>query len=216
MHLTVAIADDNCFLIQAIKEKLALFEGFTLCFSAFNGQKIVEKIKKEGPVDIVLMDIDMPKMNGIEATLEIKKQWPQIKVIMLTVLDDYDSIFKAIQAGADGYLLKEADAEDLREGMLETLEGGATMSSMIAKKTMQLLRNPEGLKAPEARERVQLSPRETEVLSQLSQGLTYNDIAKNLYLSPKTVRNHIERIYKKLQVHSKLEAVQKAQRNFLI
>lgn len=216
MHITIAVADDNRFLIQAIKEKLALFEELAFCFAAFNGQEIIEKIKKEGPVDLVLMDIDMPEMNGIEATLELKKQWPQIKVIMLTILDDHDHIFKAIQAGADGYLLKELDARDLHKYILETLEGGAAMSPAIAKKSMQLLRNPEGLKAVEDRAQVQLSPREVEVLTQLSQGLSYSDIAKNLHLSPKTIRNHIERIYKKLNVHSKLEAVQKGRRNFLI
>lgn len=216
MHNTIAIADDNRFLIQALKEKLDLFEDLRCCFSAYNGEQLLEKIEKKGAVDIVLMDIDMPKMNGIEATEALKKQWPQIKVVMLTVLDDHDHIFKAIQAGADGYLLKELDAEELYKGILETLEGGAAMSSIIAKKSIQLLRNPEGIKEPEQRSEVTLSPREVEVLTQLSQGLSYNAIAENLFLAPKTVRNHIERIYKKLQVHSKIEAVQKAQRDYLI
>ncbi len=216
MKMQIGIVDDNYFLIQALKEKLSFFEGFEVYFTAKDGQHCLKKLEKKSDVDLILMDIEMPKMNGIEATRELKKKYPQIKVLMLTVLDDHDSIFEAIQAGADGYLLKEIEAADLQKSLQEVMEGGAPMSPSIAKKALQLLRNPQAIQKQEEREEVQLSKREVEVLTQLSHGLSYMQIAENLIRSPKTIRNHIERIYKKLQVHSKMEAVQKARNNYLI
>lgn len=135
---------------------------------------------------------------------------------MLTVFDDDENIFKAIQAGADGYLLKEVNAQDLYNGIKETMEGGAAMTPSIAMKTLKLLRNPLDLKSSLELDNVKLTAREVEVLEQLSKGLSYSLIADNLVLSVGTVRKHIENIYKKLQVHNKLEAVQKAKKNNLI
>jgi DNA-binding NarL/FixJ family response regulator len=162
------------------------------------------------------MDIEMPIMNGIEATEQVKQKYPHIKIIMLTVFDNDENIFNAIKAGADGYLLKEIDAKDLYNGIIETLNGGAAMNPSIAMKTLKLLRNPMSIENPQDKEDIQLTSRETEVLEQLSKGLNYNKIAENLILSSGTVRKHIENIYRKLQVHNKLEAVQKAKKNNLI
>jgi DNA-binding NarL/FixJ family response regulator len=216
MKIQIGIVDDNYFLIQALKEKLSFFEEFEVYFTAKEGEHCLKRLEKKSDVDLILMDIEMPKMNGIEATRALKQKYPQIKVVMLTVLDDHDSIFEAIQAGADGYLLKEIEAADLQKSLQEVMEGGAPMSPSIAKKALQLLRNPQSIQKQEEREEVQLSKREVEVLTQLSHGLSYMQIAENLIRSPKTIRNHIERIYKKLQVHSKIEAVQKARNNYLI
>lgn len=216
MKTQIGIVDDNYFLIQSLKEKLSFFEDFEVYFTAKEGEHCLKRLEKKSDVDLILMDIEMPKMNGIEATRALKKKYPQIKVVMLTVLDDHDSIFEAIQAGADGYLLKEIEAAELQKSLHEVMEGGAPMSPSIAKKALQLLRNPQAIQKQEEREEVQLSKREVEVLTQLSQGLSYMQIAENLIRSPKTIRNHIERIYKKLQVHSKMEAVQKARNNYLI
>jgi DNA-binding NarL/FixJ family response regulator len=216
MPIQIAIAEDNIFLLQSIKEKLSFFDDLQLFTFATNGKELMDKLEQYFNLDLILMDIEMPIMNGIEATANIKKKYPQIKIIMLTVLDDYDSIFKAIQAGANGYLLKEINAADLRKSILETMAGGAAMTPIIAQKALQLLRNPSLQTAKLNTEEIKLTKREIEILEQLSQGLSSTKIAANLNRSPKTVRNHIEHIYKKLQVHSKLEAVQKAKNNFLI
>lgn len=216
MSVRIAIAEDNIFLLQSIKEKLSFFDDLQLFTFTTNGKELMDKLEQDFNLDLILMDIEMPIMNGIEATAKIKKKHPQIKIIMLTVLDDYDSIFKAIQAGANGYLLKEINAADLHKSILETMAGGAAMTPIIAQKALQLLRNPNLQTANLNPEEINLTKREIEILEQLSQGLSNTKIAANLNRSPKTVRNHIEHIYKKLQVHSKLEAVQKGKNNFII
>lgn len=215
--IKIAIVDDNSFLINAIKEKLSFFEDVVFKYAANNGKEMLQKLEQDKNIDVVLMDIEMPIMNGIEATLEIKKRYPQIKIIMLTVFDNDENIFNAIKAGADGYLLKDVDPNSLYQGIQETLSGGAAMTPSIAMKTLKLLRNPfQSEENTNETEEIKLSAREIDVLEQLSKGLSYTIIAENLFLSPSTVRKHIENIYSKLQVHSKLEAIQKAKKNNLI
>jgi len=216
MNIKIAIADDNSFLIKMVKEKLSFFKDLDFKFSAINGSELVAKLEENHNIDLILMDIEMPIMNGIEATAIVKQKHPQIKIIMLTVFDNDENIFNAIKAGADGYLLKEINAKDLHDGIVETLNGGAAMNPSIALKTLKLLRNPIEIENKEEQEDIKLTRRETEVLEQLSKGLSYNLIAENLILSTGTIRKHIENIYRKLQVHNKLEAVQKAKKNKLI
>lgn len=216
MNIKIAIADDNSFLISAVKEKLSFFNELELKFTAFNGSELLTKLDENHNIDIILMDIEMPVLNGIEATEVVKKRHPQIKIIMLTVFDNDENIFKAIKAGADGYLLKEVNAKDLYDGIKETLNGGAAMNPSIAMKTLKLLRNPLNIDKSQDINDIKLTNREVDVLEQLSKGLSYNLIADNFFLSIGTVRKHIENIYKKLQVHNKLEAVQKAKKNNLI
>jgi len=214
--IRIAIADDNTFLLKAIAEKLTYFEGADVRVRALNGQELLDKLCNSHNIDVVLMDIEMPVVNGIEATSLIKQRYPQIKVIMLTVFDNDENIFRSIKAGADGYLLKDVEAEDLYDGIIDTLNGGAAMNPSIAMKTLKLLRNPIDIDSVAEMDAVKLSSREIDVLEQLSKGLSYTIIADNLFLSPSTIRKHIENIYKKLQVHSKLEAVQKAKQNNII
>lgn len=217
MTKRLALVDDNYFLIQVVSEKLSFFDDLKLKLTAGNGQELIEKLSRDSQIDLILMDIEMPVMNGIEATREVKKRFPHIKIVMLTVFDNDENVFQSIQAGADGYLLKEVDPQILYDGINDTLEGGAAMTPSIALKTLKFLRNPEGLENLEQeKDEIKLSERETEVLEQLSKGLSYTAIADNLILSPSTIRKHIENIYKKLQVHNKLEAIQKAERNKLI
>lgn len=216
MTIKIAIADDNTFLIKAVKEKLSFFDDLKVKFTAVNGSELLDKLEDNHNLDLVLMDIEMPVLNGIQATEQVKKKYPHIKIIMLTVFDNDEHIFKAIKAGADGYLLKEINAKELHQGILETLNGGAAMNPSIALKTLKLLRNPIDIEDTRDQEEIKLTKREIEVLEQLSKGLSYSLIADNLILSIGTVRKHIENIYKKLQVHNKLEAVQKAKRNNLI
>lgn len=213
--IKIAIIDDNSFLITSIKEKLSFFEDIQIKFTANNGADLLKKVEDDHNVDVLLMDIEMPVLNGIETTTVIKQKYPQIKVIMLTVFDNDENIFNAIQAGADGYLLKDVNPNELHQGIFETLNGGAAMNPSIALKTLKLLRNPINFENTTSEE-INLSSREIEVLEQLAQGLSYTIIADNLFLSPSTIRKHIENIYKKLQVHSKIEAVQKARNNNLI
>ncbi|WP_248723995.1 response regulator transcription factor [Seonamhaeicola sp. ML3] len=216
MTIKVAITDDNSFLIKAVKEKLSFFEDIKVSFTAIHGGNLLEKLAENHNLDLILMDIEMPVKNGIEATEIVKQKYPHIKIIMLTVFDDDENIFNAIKAGADGYLLKEVNPKDLYDGIKDTLNGGAAMTPSIALKTLKLLRNPASLENVEEKEEILLTNREVEVLEQLSRGLSYSAIADNLILSVGTIRKHIENIYRKLQVHNKLEAVQKAKKNNLI
>ena len=214
--MKIAIIDDNSFLIASIKEKLSFFEEIQIKFTATDGQDLHNKLEENHNLDVLLMDIEMPNLNGIEATKLVKQKYPQIKIIMLTVFDNDENIFNAIKAGADGYLLKDVNPHVLFNGIVETMNGGAAMNPSIALKTLKLLRNPVDFSSDVEKEKIELTAREIDVLEQLAQGLSYTIIAENLFLSPSTVRKHIENIYNKLQVHSKLEAVQKAQRNNLI
>jgi DNA-binding NarL/FixJ family response regulator len=214
--IKLAIVDDNTFLQKAIQDKLVFFDDIDIKFKANHGEDLLEKLDKNHNLDLILMDIEMPKMNGIEATEAVKNKYPQIKIIMLTVFDNDENIFKSIKAGADGYLLKEVNPEELHNAIIETLNGGAIMTPSIALKTLKLFRNPEVFEDIPNKEEYNLTSREIEVLEQLSKGLKYNAIADNLFLSAGTIRKHVENIYNKLQVHNKLEAIQKAKNNKLI
>lgn len=216
MNIKVAIVDDNTFLIHAINEKLSFFDDVAIKHVSLNGSELLTKLEDNHNIDVILMDIEMPVLNGIETTAIVKQKYPQIKIIMLTAFDNDEHIFNAIKAGADGYLLKETNPEVLYNGIKETLDGGAAMNPSIALKTLKLLRNPSAVENLKDQEQIKLSKREIEVLEQLSKGLSYTVIAGNLFLSPSTVRKHIENIYKKLQVHSKIEAVQKAKNQNII
>lgn len=214
--IKIAIVDDNTFLQKAVQDKLSFFDDIEVKFKANEGEDLLQKLEKNHNLDLILMDIEMPKLNGIDATVKVKAKYPQIKIIMLTVFDNDENIFKSIKAGADGYFLKEVNPQDLYNGIIETLNGGAAMTPSIALKTLKLLREPVTFDSNEPVENIQLTNREVEVLEQLSKGLKYNAIADNLFLSVGTIRKHVENIYSKLQVHNKLEAIQKAKNNKII
>ncbi|WP_047416475.1 response regulator transcription factor [Cellulophaga sp. Hel_I_12] len=216
MKIRIAIVDDNSFLMKAVEDKLAFFKDVCIKWKAIDGLQCLEKLEIDPRLDLILMDIEMPNLNGVEATEKIKNKYPQLKIVMLTVFDTDENIFNAIKAGADGYLLKDVPPDQLYQGIVDTLNDGAAMTPAIAMKTLKLLRNPMSFEAKTEEEQVGLTPRESEVLVQLSKGLSYTKIAENLFVSPSTVRKHIENLYTKLQVHSKLEAVQKAKRTNLI
>jgi DNA-binding NarL/FixJ family response regulator len=213
--IRLAIVDDNIFLQKAVIEKLSFFDDLNCRFTVSDGAELLEKLEANQNIDLILMDIEMPVMNGIEATAAVKQRYPQIKIIMLTVFDNDENIFRSIKAGADGYLLKEVNPAELHRGILETMNGGATMTPSIALTTLKLFRNPVDFEI-EKSEEIKLTTREVEVLEQLSKGLKYDHIASNLILSVGTIRKHIENIYTKLQVHNKIEAIQKAKNNNLI
>lgn len=214
--IKIALAEDNSFLAQSIEEKLSFFDTIKFKFRAKNGTDLLRKLEADHNVDVVLMDIQMPEMDGIEATQKVKEKFPQIHVVMLTVFDDEENIFQSIQAGADGYLLKDENPEKLHDGIHDIMNGGAPMTASIALKALKLLRSPLEKNKIESSQKYELTSRETEVLKQLSRGLNYNEIAENLFISPATVRKHIENIYRKLQVRNKLEAVNLAKKERLI
>lgn len=212
----IVLADDNRLLQQMVADKLNCFPDLICKFKADNGEDLLNRLAKDNRVDLILMDIEMPKMNGIEATQTVKIRYPHIKIIMLTVFDNDESIFRAIKAGADGYLLKDSSPEELYRAICETLNGGASMTPSIALKTLRMLREPIDFAPIHETENIRLTPREVEVLEQLSTGLKYDQIAGNLFLSTGTVRKHVENIYAKLQVCNKLEAIRKAKEAKLI
>lgn len=170
-----------------------------------NCSEVKEKVKSLNP-DVILMDIDMPGMNGIEAVKEIRSFNTVAHIIMLTVFDDNRHVYHAMCAGASGYLLKRYIAERLASSIYEVLQGGAPMSPSIAKLVVQSMQKSS---KPDTNH-YQLTAREKEILSSLSNGNSYKLIASALEISLDTVRTHIKHIYEKLQVHSQTEAVSKA------
>lgn len=212
----IAIAEDNIFSLKALEEKLSTYADITIIHTAKNGTELLHLLEQNNDIDLILMDIEMPLMNGIEATGNIKQRYPQIKIVMITIYDDDEYIFNAIKAGADSYILKETKSEKIYETITDTLNGGSVMSPSIALKTLQLLKTTTYSIPKKDIEKMVLSVRETEILQQLSKGYTNKRIAEKLIISPFTVKRHIENIYQKLQAHNRIELLDKARKNRLI
>ncbi len=212
MNLKIGIVEDNRNLTKTLLDGLAGYTVIKVVFTAINGADAIHKLQKlddSSIPDIILMDIEMPEMNGIEATEKIKAKYGKIKISMLTVFDQDEKIFDAILAGASGYMLKDEPVSKIVSGMQDIMEGGAAMSPIVAAKAMALLAGKKPENAIETEEKV-LSKRETEILELVSKGLTYSQIAEKCFISPGTVRKHIDNIYEKLHVHSKIDAVRVA------
>lgn len=202
--IPIAIAEDQPLALRSILKKLQAVPGIVVTFTALNGLDLLEK-RSQQQVQLVLMDIEMPVMDGITATRKLKEQFPGTHVLMLTTFDDDEKIFNAILAGASGYLLKDEHAAAIGKAIADICEGGAAMSPGIALKTLRHIQNTSlPVTAPEP---TILSVRETEILTALKDGLAYKQIADGLYISEGTVRKHIEHIYRKLQVNNKVSAV---------
>lgn len=212
--IKIAIVDDQSIMQKLVIDKLKYYPDIHLKHVASKGEEIRNFLESFPHLDLILMDIEMPSENGVEVTQFIKTKYPHIKILMLTVFDDSENIFSAIQAGAEGYLLKDISRESLYKGIVDTMNGGAAMTPSIALKTLKLLK--QNTSTQKANLEFNLSQREISVLEQLSTGLNYKQIASNLVVSPSTVRKHIENIYKKLRVHSKIEAVTLAKNNGII
>jgi DNA-binding NarL/FixJ family response regulator len=213
--IRVGIAEDVQFVAEVLKDNLTLSEQIKVIWHANNGVEAIEFLNQNPQIDVLLMDINMPEMNGIEATKIICKKWPHIKIVMSTVHDDEENIFGAILAGACGYLVKDKSPENWKHAILEALDGGAPMSAGIAKKVLHLLRFGKPALQTEV-EDFGITTREKEILENLVMGSTYDQIASSLFISKGTVRKHIEKIYRKLSVNNKIEAIQKAQVNKIV
>jgi len=206
MTVHVAIAEDKHRLAESLAADLALFQDLQLAGSFRDGRALVDGIAALPHLpDLVLMDIEMPRLNGVAATAELKQRYPQVRVLILTVFEDQETLFNAIRAGADGYLLKGIPAEDLHRAIREAMSGGAPMTPLMAHKALRMIRaTPPPRRVREGTP--ELSSRETEVLEQLAAGLAYKEAAANLHLSVGTIRKHVENIYRKLRVNNKVSA----------
>jgi DNA-binding NarL/FixJ family response regulator len=213
--IKVAIAEDISKIAEALSEKIHLSSDFTVTFNAKNGKEIRDYIFQGNVVDVIIMDINMPEMNGIEATQLITAHKSSPKIIMSTVFDDEQYLFDAIMAGASGYLLKDEPPAKIHKSIFEALEGGAPMSAIIAQKSLQLIRRNQKNKV-KVQVDFELTKRELEILNEISKGFTYDQISNRLYISNGTVRKHIENIYRKMKVHNKIEAIDKGKKNGLI
>ncbi|MDP4151446.1 MAG: response regulator transcription factor [Bacteroidota bacterium] len=206
MQPGVLIYEDNNQLRDSIS-KLVAYSREHLLLGSFPNALHVEKQVKTLKPDIILMDIDMPGgINGIEAVKKIRTFNQEVHIIMLTVFDDNTNVLDAVFAGASGYLLKKHLSDRLLEAMQEILAGGAPMSPSVARMVINSMH-----KYPSAGSNIyQLTPRETEILTALSQGSSYKIIAAQSFISVDTVRSHVKNIYQKMQVHSQLEAIARA------
>lgn len=210
----IAIVDDKKSLCTMLKDKLGQFEGYEVLFTAENGKEFLERMRDARSAvqpDVVLMDIDMPLMNGIEAVAEGKLRYPATRYLMLTIFDEDEKIFNAIKAGADGYLLKDEPIDKIKEAIDNLLNNeGAPMSPSIARKVLNLLSGSgKSLAKPEPKnleEDYNLTEREKDILHLLIDGLEYKEIAQKLGISPNTVRNNVTKIYSKLHVTSRMQA----------
>ena len=208
---TIGIVDDNDVLRQSMQLLLENSGRFKVVFSLHDVRTLLEQTEIFMP-RLLLMDIDMPGINGIEAVKMVKKDYPSVDVVMFTVFEDDEKIFRSVMAGASGYLLKKTPPDKLMEALDDFVQGGAPMTGSIATRVLQMFRKQTNQTA----ESFNLSPREQDVLIGLTDGKSYKAIAADRFLSTETVRSHVKNIYEKLHVHSKAEAVAKAFREKLV
>ena len=204
--IRVAIFEDNRNLRESLFKLLETSEDFT-CAGAFaHCERVVENIEETQP-DVVLMDIELPLVNGIEAVRLIREKNSDVKILMETIFEEDEKIFQSICNGAQGYILKNTPPEEILNAIKEIYEGGAPMSPIIASKVLRMFKFNL---ANEKDDSFNLSSREKEILKCLVEGMSYKMIADTCFISADTVNGHIKNIYRKLQVHSKGEAVAKA------
>jgi DNA-binding NarL/FixJ family response regulator len=211
--IKVAIIEDNTTIRDGLAALINGTPGYSCVGSFPDCETFLHKIPTLD-TNIILMDIGLPGINGIDGIVRAKKIKPDLNVLMLTVYEDSQSVFKALCAGACGYLVKKTPPSRLLEAIKDAYEGGAPMSSLIARQVITLFQQNIGLQNENTNP--QLSSREKEVLTSLADGNNYQSIADKLFISVDTVRHHIRNIYRKLHVHSQSEAVAKAIRKGII
>ncbi|MBL0153640.1 MAG: response regulator transcription factor [Chitinophagaceae bacterium] len=218
MPIKIAIADDKQINRTTVKEKIGAFKEIELVLEAKNGQDFLAQLKilpaNKHP-QVVLMDLEMPVMDGIQAITLATSAYPGIKFIVLTVFEDNEKIFEAIRAGAGGYLLKDDSAVNIIDAITNVVEyNGIPMSPAIARKAMELLKNATvAAGKPVSETNTMLSDREMEILKEMVTGKNYKAIGEKLYISPLTVRKHVANIYDKLHVNSRAQIINIAYKN---
>jgi DNA-binding NarL/FixJ family response regulator len=204
MAIKVAIIEDDAWIRENLGARISQTEGFACVGTCRSGEEAIERLPAQAP-DVVLMDINLPKMNGIECVRQLKLLIPAAQILMLTVYEDSDKIFNSLVAGASGYLLKRTPQAEILDAIAEVHHGNSPMTGHIARKVVQYF-NQRGSVGPDMEK---LSNREREVLDHLARGVPYKEIASALTVSIDTIRAHIKGIYGKLHVHSRGEAVAK-------
>ena len=211
MTINVGIVEDDASIRESVTSLINTAEGFS-CKQVFESvESAIENLSDPSP-DVLLMDINLGGMSGIEGVRRLKSVFPQMNILMLTVFEENDKIFQSLCAGASGYLLKRTPPIKLLEAITEVHNGGAPMTASVARKVLNLFTSV----APPALPEVNLTARELEILQHLVSGSSYKKISKDLFISFDTVNSHIKKIYEKLQVHSKTEAVAKALKHKLV
>ncbi len=218
MSIKIALVEDNPSLRKRFIDNFKYFQSVNLVMVSPTGEDFLDRISSlsasEMP-EVVLMDIELPGIDGIETTARFKQKFPDVEVMMLTVFEQPDKIFNSLKAGATGYMLKDESPANIIKALEELLEGGAPMSRTIARKMFGLLSNNQQLsEASDLREqniqKYGLSEQEVKIIQRLVDGNNYIEIAEALFISPHTVKTHIKNIYKKLHVHSRASAVKLA------
>ncbi|MBI2429171.1 MAG: response regulator transcription factor [Ignavibacteriales bacterium] len=202
--ITVSVVEDNDALREGWGVLLKGSPGFT-CIGAYSSaEEALEKIPSNIP-DVILMDINLPGISGVDCVKKLKKNLPAISIIMITVHEDSEQVFEALKAGANGYLVKRTPPAKILEAIDDVLKGGSPMSSQIARLVVQSFQNPPAIND----ETAALTTREQEILALLAKGFRYKEIGESLFISTETVRGHLRHIYEKLSVRSRTEAVLK-------
>lgn len=209
MAVSVGLVEDHEEFRQSLIYLVSSFTDFRVEWSCAS---VEEAVEKEEVPDVLLLDINLPRMSGLEAIPIFKGKWPETKIIMLTILEDEHNIMTAIKSGADGYILKKTNPQKILEAIQQVYEGGAALTPMVAKQVLSFF-NPS---QKENQTASVLTRREQEILSYIVSGITNERIASELFISTQTVRNHIKNIYEKLQVHSKAQVVAKALKEKMI
>jgi DNA-binding NarL/FixJ family response regulator len=204
MAIKVAIIEDDAWIRENLAARITQTQGFVSAGTYRTGEEAIERLPAQAP-DVVLMDINLPKMNGIECVRQLKGLIPSAQILMLTVYEDSDKIFNSLLAGASGYLLKRTPQAEILDAIADVHRGNSPMTGHIARKVVQYF-NRRGDLGPDMEK---LSNREREVLDHLARGVPYKEIASSLAVSIDTIRAHIKGIYSKLHVHSRGEAVAK-------
>ncbi len=215
MDIRVVIFEDSKLVREAFEAIINGTSGLTCVASFANASDVFHHMKKNKP-DVVLMDIEMPGMDGIAATKMIHSRFPEIKILIQTVFDDDDKVFNAICAGASGYVMKNTTPAKLVESIVEVYNGGAPMSPSIAAKVLILFQKIAPPKSADEEEDFHLSKREKEILALMVEGYSFKVIAEKNFIGYETVRTHVKKIYQKLHVASMTEAVVKAIKHGLI
>jgi DNA-binding NarL/FixJ family response regulator len=200
--IQTAIIEDDPRYRDLLMSILGSSDRITNVFSADHCVNVVADARKHKP-DVVIMDINLPHKSGIQGVEDLKRVFPGIKVIMLTVFEDEDKIFAAIKAGADGYLLKKDSPQKVIDSIIDVYEGKSSMNGIIARKVLEYFQKKPVIKNPDE---YSLTKREHEILELLISGLSYKEIAEKCFISVQTLNSHIKNIYNKLGVHSRAEA----------
>lgn len=210
MKISILIADDHSMIREGLKQLLELEQNFNVIGFADNGRKAIDKINELHP-DILLLDVNMPVLGGIETLAEIRKNNINVKVIMLTIHNEREYLIKAVELGCDGYILKESDSDELKNAIYNVYEG----KRYIQPNMTPMLNSYLASKAEDDKKLVGLTKREIQVLKLVAEGMFNRDIAERLEISERTVKNHIANIFKKIQISDRTQAAVFAIKNNL-